>query len=246
MSLERRITEALHAADDYRPSVDLFSRLHHSIEEDTAYRRRVRYSFVGGAFALVLLVVFFGSVATRPGAGEIVVPRWSLELAGTAIAVAVLLTLGPVLRRMGGSLLQEIFHLNPVTGYRFSRLLDIAYFLFFGGRIITGFDPRALDTLVELRGEDMLQELFQLGGFLLSLGLAHIANLALLPVIGLLFTSLTRRARRRDAGSAAPSIAPRARRADRLATAIVTTAAVLALVGTLALVGLIIVGIGVS
>lgn len=244
MSLERRITDALHAADNYQPSVDLFSRVHQSIEEDTAHRRRVRNSFIGVACGLTLLVVFFGNVATRPGTGQIVVPRWSLEVASTAIGVAVLIGLGPALRRLGGPLLMEVFHLSPVTGLRFSRLLEIAYYLYFGGSIIGGFDPRSLSVLVEVPGEDVMRELFQIGGFLLEVGLAHMANLALLPVVGLLFTSLTRRARRREAGSAAPTIAPRARRADRMATVIVMTATGLALVGALAIVAMILLGLG--
>lgn len=37
MSLEKRIADALHAADTFQPSPDLFTRLQRSIEEDLAH-----------------------------------------------------------------------------------------------------------------------------------------------------------------------------------------------------------------
>lgn len=246
MSLERRIADALHAADDYQPSVDLFARLHRSIEEDRAHRRRVRVTLalVGtGAFAVVAFLV---SVAERSSEGVVTVPKWSIQVVAAFVLIAILITLGPVLRRLGSPLLEEVFHLNPATGVRFSRLLDIAYYLFFGGLIVSAIDTRGLTAQVQASSEEVWIALAQIAGFLLQLGVVHTVNLALLPVIGLLFNSSIRRARRSSSGEAAPPESASARKADRLAGAIVMTAAGVAIAGALALVGVILVSLGLS
>jgi multisubunit Na+/H+ antiporter MnhC subunit len=80
------------------------------------------------------------------------------------------------------------------------------------------------------------------GFFLSVLGLAHVGNLLLLPVVGLLFASVTRRARRRAARSEAPPISERARKADRLALAIVLTAVSIGIGGGLLVVALVVMG----
>ncbi len=151
-----------------------------------------------------------------------------------------------MLRRLGSPLLEEVFHLNPPTGHRFSRLLDIAYYLFFGGQIVNRLDPQGLDELVAISSNETWLGLAQIAEFLLQLGIVHTANLALLPVIGLLFNSLTRRARRRAEGAAAPPESSSAKKADRLAGIIVMTAAGVVIAGVLALVGVILVSLGLS
>jgi len=59
--------------------------------------------------------------------------------------------------------------------------------------------------------------------------------------VGLLFASVTRKARRRAAGSDAPPVSERARKVDRLAMAIVFTAVLLG-IGA----GLLVIALGVS
>lgn len=246
MSLEKRIADALHAADDYEPSPDLFARLHRSIEEDRAHRRRVR---VASGLALIgaALIIGFLMVVAQPGArGGVTIPKWSLELMTTLVLLTVLLSLGPVLRRLGRPLLLEVFHLSPSTGIQFSRLLDIAYYLFFGGSIVNAFDPTHLGRAIAISGDEVLVEIYQIASFLLQLGVAHVANLIFLPVIGLLFTSLSRRAARRSAGSQSPPESTAARKADRIASAIVMTATLLVMAGVLALVAVVLVSIGLS
>lgn len=243
MSLEKRIADALHAADDFEPSIDLFARLKRSIEEDRAHRRRVRITLGLIGAGLVLLVVFLIAVAQQGPDGVVTVPKWSVQMVVTSVLIAVLLTLGPVLRRLGSPLLEEVFHLNPPTGRRFARLLDIAYYLFFGGLVVSGLDTRGLLERVTVSGDEVWLGIAQIAEFLLQLGVAHTVNLALLPVIGLLFNSLIRRARRRTAGADAPPESVLARKADRLATAIVMVAAAVAIAGALALVG-VVVGLG--
>ena len=83
----------------------------------------------------------------------------------------------------------------------------------------------------------------QVARFLTVLGLAHVGNLLLLPIVGLLFSSVTRRARRRIAGSEAPPLSERARKTDRLAMAIVFTAALLGIGGGLLVIALVVIGI---
>lgn len=246
MSLERRIADALHATDDYEPSLNLFARLQRSIEEDRAHRRRVRIT-IGLAFVgVALLAGFLGAVAQRSPDGIITVPKWSVQVVVASVLITVLISLGPVLRRLGSPLLEDVFHLNPPTGQRFSRLLDIAFYLFFGGLIVTGFDTRGLAERVRASSEEAWIGLAQIAGFLVRLGVIHTINLALLPLIGLLFTSLTRRARRRAAGVDAPPESPSALEVDRLAGRIVMTAAAVAVAGALALVGVILVSLGLS
>lgn len=246
MSLERRIADALHAADDYEPSLDLFSRLKRSIEEDRAHRRRVRITLALVSVGVLVLATFLVAVARRDPGGIVTIPKWSAQIAVASVLITVLVTLGPVLRRLGSPLLEEVFHLNPPTGHRFSRLLDIAYYLFFGGLIVSGFDTRGLGDQLGVSSDEVWLAIAQIAGFLLQLGIVHTLNLALLPVIGLLFNSLTRRARRRSQGAEAPQESPYARKADRLATTIVMTAAAVAIAGALALVGVILVSLGLS
>lgn len=246
MSLERRIADALHAADAYQPSADLFARLHRSIEEDRAHRRRIRITVGLVALALLVLAAFLTAVAQRGPDGALTVPKWSVQLTVALVLTTILVTLGPALRRLGSPLLEDVFHLNPLTGYRFSRLLDIAYYLFFGGMIVSGFDPVDLTGSIGVPSDEIWLALAQVAGFVLRLGVVHTVNLALLPVIGLIFTSLARRAARRSAGPRAPAESPTARRSDRLAGAVVMTVAGLAIAGTLALLALILVSIGLS
>lgn len=246
MSLERRIADALHAADDYEPSIDLFARLHRSIEEDRSHRVRVRKTIGLVTAGVVLLAAFLAAVAERSPDGVVTVPKWSVQVVVAAVLIAVLLTLGPVLRRLGSPLLEEVFHLNPPTGERFSRLLDIAYYLFFGGLIVSAIETRGLAEQVQASSDEVWIAMAQIAGFLLQLGVIHTVNLALLPVIGLLFNSSTRRTRRRAAGSEAPTESAAARKADRIARTIVTTVAAVAIGGALALVGVILVSLGLA
>lgn len=246
MSLERRIREALHAADDYQPSADLFSRLRRSIEEDRAHRRRLLFTAGASTAGLMAIGLFIAATSQRDAAGAVTVPKWSLQVVIAVVLITILATLGPALRRLGGPLLDEVFHLSPTTGTHFSRLLDIAYYLFFGGLTVTNLDPTDWQAAVGIPSQELWVGVTQIAGFLLGLGVAHVANLAVLPTIGLLFTSLSRRAARRDAGSSAPPESTRAKQADRLASGIVLTAAMLGIVGALSLIGLIVFTLGTS
>lgn len=194
----------------------------------------------------MIVVWFLAAVAEKSPDGVTTVPKWSVQAVAAVVLITVLVTLGPVLRRLGSPLLENVFYLNPATGQRFARLLDIAYYLFFGGLIVNSVDTRGLTEHVGASSEEVWTGMARIAGFLTQLGVVHTINLALLPVIGLLFTSLTRRAKRRAAGAEAPPESPHARRADRLALGIVVTATAVAVAATLALVAVVLVSITLS
>ena len=242
MSLERRIAEALHQTDDYQPSVDLFARLSRSIDEDTAHRRRIRRGSAAVIVGFGILASFLIALADHDPDGVLVLPKWSMQVVVFALLTSCLLVFGPAIRRLGQPYLADVFHMSPATGERFSRLLDIAYYLFFGGGILSSLDLTEVGSLVSAT-DSLKSGVEQVALFLAVLGLAHAGNLLLLPIVGLLFASVTRRARRRIAGSEAPPASHRARKTDRLAMVIVFTAVLLGIGGGLLVIALVVIGI---
>lgn len=241
MSLERRLTEALHQADGYQPSVDLFARLSRSIEEDQEHRRRIRRGTAAVVAGLAILATFLIALADHDPDGVLVLPKWSIQVVVFALLTSCLVVFGPAIRRLGQPYLADVFYMSPATGERFSRLLDIAYYLFFGGGILTGLDLTEAGSLIPAT-ESLMFGVDQVALFLTVLGLAHVGNLLLLPIVGLLFASVTRRERRLVAGSEAPPLSERARKTDRLATVIVLAAALLGIGGGLLVIALIVGG----
>lgn len=241
MSLERRLTEALHQADGYQPSVDLFARLSRSIEEDQEHRRRIRRGTAAVVAGLAILATFLIALADHDPDGVLVLPKWSIQVVVFALLTSCLVVFGPAIRRLGQPYLADVFHLSPATGERFSRLLDIAYYLFFGGRILSSLDLTEAGSLLPAT-ESARFGVEQVAVFFAVLGLAHVGNLLVLPMVGLLFSSVTRRAGRRAAGSEAPPVSERARKTDRLAMVIVLTAVLLGLGGGLLVIALVVRG----
>jgi len=241
VSLERRLTEALHQGDGYQPSVDLFARLSRSIEEDQKHRRRIRRATAAVVAGLAILATFLIALADHDPDGVLVLPKWSMQVVVFALLTSCLVVFGPAIRRLGQPYLAEVFHMSPATGERFSRLLDIAYYLFFGGGILSSLDLTEAASLVPAT-ESLKFGMEQGALFLTVLGLAHVGNLLLLPTVGLLFASVTRRARRRAAGSEAPPMSERARKTDRLAMVIVLTAVLLGIGGGLLVIALVVRG----
>jgi hypothetical protein len=240
VSLERRLTEALHQADGYQPSVDLFARLSRSIEEDQEHRRRIRRGTAAVVAGLAILATFLIALADHDPDGVLVLPKWSIQVVVFALLTSCLVVFGPAIRRLGQPYLADVFCMSPATGERFSRLLDIAYYLFFGGGILSSLDLTEAGALIPTEGLRFGVE--QVALFFTVLGLAHVGNLLLLPIVGLLFSSVTRRARRRAAGSEAPPMSERARKTDRLAMVIVLAAALLGIGGGLLVIALVVRG----
>lgn len=241
MSLERTLADALRQADRYEPSPDLFARVTRSIEEDRAHRRRVRLAAVSAIAFVAAMASFLAAVSKRSASGVLMVPHWSLELVEAAALLALLLVLGPAIRRFGQPFLADVFHLSPVTGLRFSRLLDIAYYLFFSGVILSDVEFSPLDLTLRIP-EAFSEGLTRFGVFLTAMGLAHTVNLILLPLVGLVFGSVVRRGRRRTAGEERPPVSPGAAQADRIVTWIIGGFAVLVVGGLLLVVVALVVG----
>ena len=183
--LEARLRDALYAeALQVEESPDLFARVKGSIVDDARRRSwRRRLAAITGmalaAFAALLALV------TDVREGELFMDWRILELITTAILVAIVIVLGPFIKRFGKSYAAEVFRANPSTGKSFIVLMDFAYYLVFGAYIL--FTP-VLDrpplwslaaNAVQLKDETM-----KVAGILLLMGVLHGVNLLLLPIIG--------------------------------------------------------------
>lgn len=227
MSLERRLVDALHQADDYDPSPDLFSRLGRSISEDLAHRRRVRMAYLGVLAGLAAIAGYLAVVVDFGRSGP-TLASWELALLELAILGSLLIVLGPLMGRFGQGYVADVFHLSAETARRFSKLLDIAYYLLFTGLIlveVADFGPLDVKLPFPAALEDSA---FRIGLFLTFMGLLHSVNIVALPVIGLFFNSTIRRARRQRAGASTPPVSPRAAKAEKLVGAVVLILTLLA------------------
>lgn len=214
MSFESRIRRALSQADDYQPSLDLFARVVRSIEQDRAYRRR-------RATAVTLVLVLSAALAGLVMAtgsdvdGVFRVPRWTMELVETCVALAVVIALGPAMRRSGRDLVIDLFG-GESNARRFLDLLDLAYYLVFAGVIMTGAQLTGLEATPSIAL--LLDEArVRIAALLVVMGVLHSVNVAALPVVALLRNVTRWRATHRAAGSVDAS--REALQADRLVRA---------------------------
>jgi len=225
MTIEERLTDALHGADEYVPSPDLFAKVQRSIEEGAAHDRRVRRALTWAGIGLAVAVVWVAAFIDITD-GTATMPWWTVEVLTAAILVTLVVELGPLIRRFGADVTLEVFRSNRATGDRFLALLDIAYYLIFSAFVLmtTNFSAQAewgdrLAAQAEL-------ELGRIGGLLLVMGVLHALTIAVLPVMRLIFASNWRRAARSELGKAAPAPHPQAEKADRVATVIVWLVAI--------------------
>jgi len=229
MSLEQRLIDTLHRADEFEPSPDLFARVERSLEEDLRHRRRLKLVVATLTVGVVAAAVFLRGVMSVDPIGRLVAPGWALHLLLVTAEVVVVLTLGPTLRRFGRPFIADVFRFGPETGERFMALLDIAFYLFLFGAVLVRPDLQAWDHTVIL-GEDAWEWTARFAVFILVMGIAHVFTVGILPLIGLFFSSTMRRARRRQAGNAAPPLSARAEQAERVVRLLIWTAAGLAVV----------------
>ncbi|MGH8873267.1 MAG: hypothetical protein ACRDWS_14995 [Acidimicrobiia bacterium] len=242
MTLEQRLSETLHEVDSFEPSPDLYARVSRSLDEDRARRRRATLVWLASLASAAIVMVCLGLLVFRDRGGFLVVPRWGVELLETVVLVTIVLLLAPLIRRFGGFYVSEVFRLDPPVGDRFLRLLDIAYYLVFSGRILSDADLTGLGGAVRL-GVELEAALDRIAWVLTMMGALHAGTLLALPVVGLVFSSVVRRARRLQAGALAPDVSPQALQADRLASWIVWALAALVVVGALLTIGVVI-GVG--
>ena len=116
--------------------------------------------------------------------------RWYvLELIVNLVLLATAVGLGPLIKRFGKSYAGDVFRANPRTGKSFLALTDVAYYLIFLSFIMfTMSFERHTDWTVNVGAEQFKVEVSRLGGILLIIGLLHVANIVLLPVIGRILT----------------------------------------------------------
>ena len=123
-------------------------------------------------------------------------PWWVLELATTAVLMAIALWLGPFIKRFGRAYAADVFHDNPLTGKSYIVLTDVVYYLIFTAYILftvhftTPADWNSVSG--EVSAGQLQSEVVRVGGILLIIGVLHGLNIVLMPVLGRLF-SLNRR-----------------------------------------------------
>ncbi len=230
MTFEQLVGDALHAADAYEPSPDLFARVQRSIDEDAAYRRRARRVAMWVA-AGVLAVLGYLVVTVDVVAGVAVMSFGELEILVTAVMIVAVLVLGPAIRRFGEEYEAEVFRSDPQVGSRVLRLLDIAYYLIFTAYILMTL---VFDPALEFGGTfpDWLRgELVRLGGLLLLMGVLHVALLVALPIAGLVFSANQRQVRLIQGAVSTDLLVDRVDKAITIAAWIVAGLVVLQLIG---------------
>lgn len=110
---------------------------------------------------------------------------WVLELLVTVLLVAILLILGPVIKRFGKSYAADIFRSNPRTGKSYLVLMDIAYYLIFIAFILFTINfERDTGWTQEVSAEQLEASTLRIGGMLLLMGILHGLNVISLPIIG--------------------------------------------------------------
>ena len=194
MSVEAHLRDALHRADDYTPSPDLFARVQRSIEEARAHRRRVRAAAAAAGAGLAAVAGYL-AVLAEVSDGRLSWPWWSLELLTTVLLVVAVVTLGPLIRRFGRIYVTTVFRANPPTAMRFLALLDVAYYLAFSSFVLmtTTIDPYPSWLAQSGTAEVLTHQLARLGGLALLMGLLHSLTIVVLPVLGLVFADSWRR-----------------------------------------------------
>jgi hypothetical protein len=110
---------------------------------------------------------------------------WVLELILTGVLIAIVLVLGPFIKRFGRGYAADVFRANPRTGKSFMVLMDIAYYLIFTAYILfaSTFEPRD-DWEATVTAAQLEDALIRLGGMLLLMGVLHGLNVLSLPIIG--------------------------------------------------------------
>lgn len=109
---------------------------------------------------------------------------WVVELGTNVVLVAIVVVLGPLIKRFGRSYAGDIFRANPRTGKSYLVLMDVAYYLIFSAFVL--FTVKLRPSLEWRRDTAAVfeDELVRLGGMLLLMGILHGLNVLTLPIIG--------------------------------------------------------------
>jgi hypothetical protein len=197
-ALEDRLHDALHATGDTpdAASPDLFTRVVAGIGDDRRRRRHARLVAMMWAVAVVAATTLVLSLTPRTASGDLDMPWWTVEIATTAVLVAIALWLGPFIKRFGRAYAADVFHDNPQTGKSYIVLTDVVYYLIFAAYILftVQFEPQDgwRARIGQVTPAQLTFEVAKVGGILLIIGVLHGLNIVLMPVLGRLF-SLNRR-----------------------------------------------------
>jgi hypothetical protein len=103
---------------------------------------------------------------------------WAIELITNVILVAVVVVLGPLIKRFGRAYAGDIFRGNPRTGKSYLVLMDVAYYLIFTAYVLFTV------TLSQPPEWGLQHEVSRIGGMLLLMGVLHGLNVLSLPLVG--------------------------------------------------------------
>jgi hypothetical protein len=110
---------------------------------------------------------------------------WVLEFVVAVILIAIVVVLGPLIKRFGKTYAGDVFRGNPRTGKSYLVLMDVAYYLIFGAYVLFSvrFEPqRGWNDVVT--GAQLQDAAVRVGGILLLMGVLHGANVLSLPLVG--------------------------------------------------------------
>jgi hypothetical protein len=194
VNIEERLRDTLRGAAGYEPSPDLWERVERSISEDHIRRRRLARIAAGTAILATGVMAVALAALTRTDAGMSVDWR-TMQALEILVMAAVIVALGPAVRRFGEILVVDVFRASSATGRAFLAVLDVAFYLVTVGYalVTTRLDrPGVLDVNV-LSGQ-LSDAATRVGGLLLLIGVLHVAVLFTLPILGVTFTSGWRQA----------------------------------------------------
>ncbi len=110
---------------------------------------------------------------------------WAIEIGANAVLVAIVVVLGPLIKRFGRAYAGDIFRANPRTGKSYLVLMDIAYYLVFTAYILFTVTLRQRPEWRSAPvGAQLEAEIIRIGGILLLMGILHGLNVLSLPLIG--------------------------------------------------------------
>jgi hypothetical protein len=187
--IEQRLIAAFAAA---RASTfehpDLFARVHRTIEEDQRRRRfrlRSGLALLGFIAANTVLALALADIDN----GRITMPWWVVELITNIVLVAIVIGLGPFIKRFGRAYAADVFRANPRTGKSYLVLTDVAYYLIFTSFVMFTITFVARDEWDDSLALQLQHQVARVGGMLLIMGLLHSANVLVLPLMGRLLAS---------------------------------------------------------
>lgn len=109
---------------------------------------------------------------------------WIPELVTDLVLFAIVVVLGPLLKRFGRAYAGDVFRANPRTGKSYLVLMDVAYYLIFASYILftVSFEPRQgwEDSIAAV----LQHQVVRVAGMLLLMGLLHGLNVLSLPLVG--------------------------------------------------------------